>query len=666
MKKMKLKKMQLFLCYNFVDDSFIRLVSYYLGKQETLKPYIWTVDGSADGDYPPQIKKALKKSDVFLLFLGKKLGKTQKKEVDEVISGSTIEKKILIKLGKVKVPKSIEKVEKWYSVPLDKYGDEKSALACAKTIVTGGLHKPWIGEDGVPEGYLFDYEKDIIKEYIKGISGTLIEKGCPSQWPMVKRNRGNLKNRVNEKKVGLYRDWDYVTEKIKNEDPQVIPAALSDYHVCCLKKLKITFPEAGPRRQLYYPTDSNRNLRVGILVSGGIAPGINSVIAGIVERQSLYAKQGRYLQTLRILGFLNGFSAIPFQRRINTTDLNEEKVANIKNDGGSFIGSSRVEVLADYSEPILRANALEDLARRISEQVDILYVIGGHGSMRAAHAIWKIARDELNRKLSVVAIPKTMDNDILWVWQSFGFMSAVERAKELIDYMSTEVKSYPGLCVIQLFGSDSGFVASHAVQASGLCDVCLIPEVPFTIEALSEYVKQILIDKYKAKENPYSIIVMAETAVPTDIGTYMDDEIIALTEEEKKELRSYQKTRRLTGHTPDPLRRGTLKVVSRVLEKKIREIKGEPWNIFRVITNEPKHLIRAIPPSCSDMIFGQRLGSLAVDCAMAGYTDFMISQWLTEYVMVPLPLVILGRKRIPKEGIFWNSVRATTGQPDLV
>ena len=74
--------------------------------------------------------------------------------------------------------------------------------------------------------------------------------------------------------------------------------------------------------------------------------------------------------------------------------------------------------------------------------------------------------------------------------------------------------------------------------------------------------------------------------------------------------------------------------------------------------------MRSISPSCSDIIFGQRLGMLAVDNAMAGYTDFMISQWLTEYVLVPLKLVTLGRKRIPPKGIFWRSVLDKTGQPE--
>lgn len=68
-------------------------------------------------------------------------------------------------------------------------------------------------------------------------------------------------------------------------------------------------------------------------------------------------------------------------------------------------------------------------------------------------------------------------------------------------------------------------------------------------------------------------------------------------------------------------------------------------------------------PNTLDLITAQRLGLLAVDNALAGYTDFMISQWLTEYVLVPLELVALGRKRIPEKGMFWKSVVGKTGQP---
>jgi 6-phosphofructokinase len=123
--------------------------------------------------------------------------------------------------------------------------------------------------------------------------------------------------------------------------------------------------------------------------------------------------------------------------------------------------------------------------------------------------------------------------------------------------------------------------------------------------------------------------------------------------------------RRVRGQTPDQLRTAGLKIISKVLEDRIRrELRPtEYWDHFRVITNEPRHLIRSIPPSVTDVIFGERLGALAVDNAMAGYSDFMVSQWLTEFVLVPLPLVVLGRKRVPTNGIFWKSVLSKTEQP---
>ena len=166
---------------------------------------------------------------------------------------------------------------------------------------------------------------------------------------------------------------------------------------------------------------------------------------------------------------------------------------------------------------------------------------------------------------------------------------------------------------------------------------------------------------------------MAETAIPTDARDYVRKGgiDIGLSEDEKQQIEQFCNLRddnkRIQGQTNDLLRSGGLKIVARGLHKLLHSTKieqGDPhWKKLRVFTNEPRHLLRAIPPSCTDIIFGNRLGTLAVDNAIAGYSDFMISHWLTEYVLVPLELVVLGRKRIPKSGIFWKSVIAKTGQP---
>ena len=302
-----------------------------------------------------------------------------------------------------------------------------------------------------------------------------------------------------------------------------------------------------------------------------------------------------------------------------------------------------------------------------ADGVQILYVIGGDGGMRAAHAIWTRARAS-GYNISVIGIPKTMDNDILWVWQSFGFLSAVEKAKEAVLELHTEVTSNPRLCIIQLFGSDSGFVVSHAALASGVCDAVLEPEMDedISLEGLSHYICSKLRARRAADTSPYGMILMAESFIPSDIDKYLHDPDIGLTRREQKAVQYYlQHGRRVAGQTPDELRTAGLNVMRAVLERDVRAMSQDDdpyWASYRVLCNEPRHLIRAMPPSVADVIFAQRLGVLAVDNSMAGYTDFMISQWLTEYVLVPLDLVVLGRKRMP-HGFFWRAVLDNTQQP---
>jgi len=530
----------------------------------------------------------------------------------------------------------------------------------------------------------------------------LIE-GCPSEWPRVERWEDVLASCH-----GLWPDirhWkpkpftNRLTDmgRFRPHKNRVVAAALSTFHVqqrtskpCpqeCLIEQDLCFREAGPRKELWFPPKlMSHELHVAILVSGGIAPGINAVIDGIVQRHWLYARRHHGEWGLTIHGLRNGFRAFEsfdsssWKLAADHRDDDHQLVtSDHANEGGSVLGTSRVDELID---PDKRHDWLGRIVGALREhQIDILYVIGGDGSMKAAHAVWSSAKNTPGRPLSVVAIPKTMDNDILWVWQAFGFLSAVEKAREVIEQLHTEVRSNPRLCVLQLFGSDSGFVVSHSVLASatGHCDVALIPEVRFSMTKLAQVVKTKMCRR--RERIPHSLVVMAETAIPTDATQYAAPEgekpaiDIGLDREEQDVILRFDELRergqRIQGQTSDVLRAAGLKIVSKGLYKLLpnvplmRDPGFEPdWSKLRFFTNEPRHLLRSLPPSCSDIIIGQRLGSLAVDNAMAGYTDCMISQWLTEYVLVPLKLVVLGRKRIPDSGIFWKSILGKTGQPE--
>ena len=533
------------------------------------------------------------------------------------------------------------------------------------------------GIDGLPVNYPFDYEKDIIKAYTQG-KGSLDEKyvrlGCAKHWPALEELGKRLNyNPLANDAIGSFRD------------SQVLPVALTDYYKDPENNpltLGLTFAEAGPRENHFYaPQQDGLSFKIGIVVSGGIAPGINAVISGIVKRQFLYADGGDY--RLEILGYSEGFRSLIYgdirpnyeilaSRTINPDGVpirdfsrNFDKLAE---EGGSILPSSRFKELDEQADPVMREHFLRRIVNRLNHDgIDILYVIGGDGSMKAAHAIWCYSKS-MGVNLSIVAVPNTMDNDILWVWQSLGFQSAVEWAKGAIRQMYSEVKANPRAGVIQLFGSDSGFVVNHETLASGVCDLTLTPEIKYTMPGIIEHVRSVLYRRFNPghvnPKSPYCIILMSENAIPEDAGMYIDNSDLNLSDAEKRAVIEFEKNgRRVLGKTSNDLRTAGLKIVSTILQQGIQNSPNQYWQNFEVVTSEPRHLIRSVPPSSSDIVFGERLGTLVVDCAMAGYTDFMISQWLTEYVMVPLKLVVMGRKRVPTEGIFWKSVIAKTGQP---
>lgn len=687
--------MKFFFCYKFESEEeiFSSKVLFYLKKQRSVEFFHWNETGEP-GIFEDQLKKEIDECDYFIFFWGTELGHIQFQELNRALNLSKLiipvkfpKYKQSIPLDQTEEEKEIfKKLEKLTAIPVKetfKQNIEVEALECAEELMRV-LSLGWTSEDGLPIDYPFDYEKDIIKEFIEGegkLSIDRVKQGCPIEWPEIDRLVGETINPVSEEMIGAYRDVDPNTGETK--DPRVVPAALSEYHPedgsKCLTRLKLTFPEAGPRKSLLYPR-ADRPLKVGIVVSGGIAPGINAVIAGIIKRHVLYDSRadngGQPHFNFTIHGYLEGFKSLMHdclgarRKLLYSTQLHgrdrdpnwlEKTVYTKIDEGGSIIPTSREDNLMN---PLNRGKHLRDVVGRLKhDEIDILYVIGGDGSMRAAHALSNFSKEN---ELAIIGIPKTMDNDILWVWQSFGFLSAVEWAKGAIRQIYTEVTSNPRICIIQLFGSDSGFVVTHAAIASGVCDLVLIPEHPFNTKSVVDYVIDKLEKRYSQEhevKTPYGIVLLAETALPMDALDTKTMKTAKLNADEISELQKFfDDGCRVKGQTPDELRSAGIKIITNSLREALND-KGGYWKKFRVFKNEPRHLIRSIPPSSADIIFGERLGCLAVDGSMAGYRDFMISQWLTEYVMVPLEMVVLGRKRIPKDGIFWKSVRTTTGQP---
>lgn len=705
---------RLFICYSRDQHAELAERIYSILKsQDTVDVYVENHDYALRG-WEDRVRARLRETDLFIYLVCGQVGRGQEKEAiifREVCEArgwrfgdrALVGKLVLDRNYPAVVPRDYESVraEEIFGITYhDALGFARAVLMCL-----GIPEKPTACRDA---SRWYSYEKTIIDVVLGQKEGARPEEHSDSpevlRWPNAERlhaSQPTYPNPLPEDVIGAFR-----TEK-----DRVLVDARSIYHTlgcprpslsgdsgdestskaCCLQRDGLTFAEAGPRADLRLPLNWDRNfgrLNVGIVVSGGIAPGINAVISGIVQRHLLYhapfdvqlaLKAVRSAQRheapeyqLHLYGYRNGFRGMTDpQARITlfssdgASPSDHKRIAEeskrFADDPGSRLGTSRFDDLLGSSDPVVRDEKLGTIVDRLMlDEIHVLYVIGGDGTMRAAHAIWETAQRR-SHPLSVVAVPKTMDNDILWVWQSFGFLSAVEKAREILRQLHVEVASNPRLGVCQLFGSDSGFVVSHAALASGVCDLALIPEVDFSLRSVLPYLQRRLDSRLASSQSPYALVAMAETAIPIDALEHPAFE--TLSPDEQSAIRKFfEDGRRIQGQTADILRQAGLNLFRNAVEKFIRKDRG-PYSTFRALTNEPRHLLRTTEPSVTDVIFGQRLGTLAVDNAMAGYTDFMISQWMTEYVVVPLPLVTLGRKRVPPNGIFWKSVVAATGQP---
>ncbi|HQO91098.1 MAG TPA: ATP-dependent 6-phosphofructokinase [bacterium] len=379
-----------------------------------------------------------------------------------------------------------------------------------------------------------------------------------------------------------------------------------------------TFEKAGPREKLFFEPGETVS---AVVTCGGICPGLNAVIRGIVV-MNYY----RY-NNQRILGISNGYAGLVKEYGYEVKHLTPSYVESANLRGGTIIGTSR-----GGQDAVKMVDRLSELG------VNILYTIGGDGTQRGAMDIINEI-DKRNLKISVIGMPKTIDNDINYIDRSFGTETAFSEACKSIDSAYTEATSiHNGIGIVKLMGRESGFIAANATLASNQIDFCLIPEMEFRMTGEGGFLESV---ERRLRRKKYCVIVVAEGAGQEyvrdpnklqydesgnlklgDIGIFIKDK-----------LKSYLK--------------------ARDIHHSIKYI-------------DPSYIIRSCSPTPNDSIFCSQLAQMAVHAGMTGRTGMVVGYLNGEFIHIPMELATSKRKKIDTNGQLWLSVLEETGQPPVM
>ena len=377
-----------------------------------------------------------------------------------------------------------------------------------------------------------------------------------------------------------------------------------------------SFELAGPRRHIYFDPSK---LRCALVTCGGLCPGINDIIRAIVLE--LYYGYG----VRSIYGIRFGLQGFIPRYRHDIMELRPDSVVNILERGGTILGSSR------GPQPI---DEIVDSLERMN--IGILFMVGGDGTLKAAASI-SDAITQRGLKISVVGIPKTIDNDIHLVSRSFGFHTAVDVATTAIIAAHNESEGFPnGIGLIKLMGRFSGFIAATATLAQQNVNFVLIPEVDFDLDGPKGFLAA-LEDRIRLRG--HAVIVVAEGAGQKFFGN--ED----LNVDESGNLK--------------------LKDIGLFLKEKISRYFSERGYQFTVKYIDPSYTIRSLPANANDHVFCSFLGRDAVHAGMAGKTKLLIGRWNEHFVHVPISASAKKRKHVDADGKLWRGVLEATGQGSL-
>jgi 6-phosphofructokinase 1 len=376
----------------------------------------------------------------------------------------------------------------------------------------------------------------------------------------------------------------------------------------------VSFEKAGPKEAIFFEPAKTK---VGIVTCGGLCPGLNNVIRSLVNQ--LYYRYG----VSRIVGIRYGYEGLNSEYNHPVVELTPSMVSYIHLSGGTILGSSRgsqdVRKMVDTIE-IMNLN--------------ILFCIGGDGTLRGAHAIHEeITKRKL--KIAVAGIPKTIDNDIDLIHKSFGFETAFSIANDVIRHAHNEAAgAYNGIALVKLMGRESGFIAASAALSIQEVNFVLIPELSFDLDGPRGFLNVL---RKRLEERHHAVIVVAEGAGQDLFET--------------------------KSHDKDASGNIKLKDIGVFLKNRIKEeftASGFPHSIKYI---DPSYIIRSAPAIANDSKFCSLLAQNAVHAAMAGKTDFVAGFWNDNFTLMPISMVVAKRKKIDIKGELWWNVLEATGQP---
>jgi 6-phosphofructokinase 1 len=380
-----------------------------------------------------------------------------------------------------------------------------------------------------------------------------------------------------------------------------------------LEERELSFEEAGAHDKIFFEP---ARTTAAVVTCGGLSPGLNNVI------RAIFSELTHNYGVRRVLGIRNGYLGLNPAIGEPPIEMTGEVVEEIHKLGGTVLGTSR-----GPQEPRCTVDFLE------REKIDLLFCIGGDGTQRGAHAICaEIQRRGLAK--SVIGIPKTIDNDIPFVWMTFGYQTSLQVAQEVLRGAHVEARgAQNGIAIVKLMGRHAGFITAGAAVASDEANFVLVPEVEFPLDGDDGFLEAL---RRRMQARQHALVVVAEGA-----GQHLFPE-----------------------HTHrDASGNVVLHDIGTFLRDRIRAYfagLGMPVNVKYI---DPSYVIRSVPANTWDRILANQMGRYAAHAAMAGRTDTLIGLRHNELIHVPLPLATARRRHLELDSDLWMAVLSSTGQP---